>query len=362
MHIERVDTRVVDVSLPTPIGTAIHSITSVGCVLVDVRTSDGAVGQGYCFTINGERIDAFEAMVRGLADAHVVGRGATETSGMWAAAWSALNPTGHKGVTIGAMSALDVACWDAVGKNLDMPLHRLWGSCRVTIPTYASSGLWLTQSIDELVEEAQSFVDRGFRAMKIRLGSPKPVDDVARVQAVREAIGPDIALHADANQKFDPKTAIRLGRLLEPFDLVWFEEPVVTHDRVGSADVRAALDVPIATGETEYTRYGIRDLVEARAADLLMPDLQRMGGYSEFRVAAAYAATHDIAISTHIFTEHSLALAGAVPGCVSVEHMDWFAPLFVEELELTQHGHLAIPDRPGAGFTFDDARIASMGC
>ncbi len=360
MRIERVDTRVVDVPLATPIGTAIHAISSVGCVLVDVWTTDGVVGQGYCFTINGERISAFEAMVRGLAEAHVIGRDATETSGIWADVWVALNPTGHKGVTIGAMSALDVACWDAVGKTLDLPLHRIWGACRDTIPTYASSGLWLTQSIDELVDEAAGFVEQGFRAMKIRLGSPDRQHDVARVRAVRDAIGPEVALHADANQKFTPKQAIRLGRDLEAFDLVWFEEPVATHDRVGSADVRRALDTPIATGETEYTRYGMRDLVEARAVDVLMPDLQRMGGYTEFRVGAAYAATHDIAVSTHIFSEHSLALAGSLPGCVSVEHMDWFAPLFVESMDLNDAGELVIPDRPGAGFTFDEDRIASM--
>ncbi len=350
MKITEISTRIVEVPLARPIATAIHSMRSVGCVLVTLRTDIGATGESFVFTLNGDRIRAFDEMVRGLGSL-VVGRDPHDTEGIWHHLWAEINPTGHKGVTVAALSAIDVACWDAVGRAIGLPLHKLFGACRDAVPTYASSGLWLSASLDELASEALGFVSRGFRAVKLRVGNQRIDDDVARVRAVRDAVGPEIGLLVDANQAFVPKHAIRLARQLEPFDIVWFEEPVATHDLRGSAEVRAAVDVPIASGETEYTRYGMRDLLEARAADVLMPDLQRIGGYSEMRKAAAGAAMVDTPISTHFFTEHSLAIAGSTHNCMSVEHIDWFAPLFNEEIELVD-GAIAIPDRPGSGFTF----------
>ena len=351
MKVESVSTDLVELPLPKPIGTAIHSIRSVGCVLVEVRSTDGEVGQSYLFTINGDRLGSFHEMVRGLAEHSVVGADPRYTEQIWHSLWAEINPTGHKGVTISAMSALDVACWDLVGRSLGLPLHRLWGACRDSIPTYASSGLWLSQSIDELVAEARSFVELGFTAMKVRLGSPRIAEDVVRVRAVRDAIGPEIGLLADANQKFTAKQAIRLGRALEEFNLEWFEEPVPAYDLAAHARVRDALDVPIASGETEYTRYGMQAMLDAGAADVLMPDLQRIGGYSEFRKASAAASARNVPVSSHIFTEHSLCLAGSLDNCISVEHMDWFAPLFNEPMEL-KDGKLVVPNRPGHGFTF----------
>lgn len=349
IKIARITTGVVQVPFAAPIGTAIHAMRSVACVVVGAESTDGVVGTGMIFALNGDRVESLYAQVNGLAE-RVVGRCATETEGIWADLWKLINPMGLAGVTINAMAAIDVALWDLVGRSLDMALHRLWGSCRTRIPTYASSGLWLSAATDELVDEANRFVADGFNAMKIRLGSVKPADDIARVRAVREAIGPDIELLADLNQGLDPKAAIRLGRDLEPFRLGWLEEPVATTDHAGHARVRSALDTPIATGETEYTRHGLSAMLRAGAADVLMPDLARVGGYTEFRKAAAIASAWHVPVSPHFFTEHSLALAGSLPNCTLVEHVDWFAPLFVEAPELVD-GELVIPDRPGHGFT-----------
>jgi len=356
MQVTQLKTTLVELPFAKPIGTAIHAMRSVGCVLVEVHAEGGdVVGQSYVFTLNAARLRAFDETVRGFAD-FVVGRDPHDTERVWHDIWSEINPTGHKGITISALSAIDVALWDLVGRSAGLPLHKMFGACRNEVDTYASSGLWLSLSTDELVTEAAGFVDQGFHAMKIRLGSERAADDVARVGAVRDAIGPDIDLLSDANQKFRPKEAIRLGRQLEQFNLVWFEEPVAAYDLAGHAQVRAALDMPIASGETEYTRYGIKAMIDAKAADILMPDLQRIGGFSEFRKAAATAAANNIPVSSHIFTEQSLCLAGSLENCISVEHMDWFSPLFNEEMELVD-GKLLVPDRPGHGFTFDHAAI-----
>ena len=353
--IDRIETTLVDLPLRAPVGTAIHSITSVGCVLVQLTTSDGVVGQSLIFTINSDRLRSFDEMVGGLASL-AVGHGVHESAAIWESAWAAVNPTGHKGVTVSAMSAIDVAVWDAYARSIGQPLHHVFGACRSDVDTYASSGRWRSASLDDLQAEAQAFVAAGFRAIKVRIGSDTIAADVARVQAVRDAVGDDIGILADANQAFTPKQAIRLGRRLEEFDLVWLEEPVPAGDFAGHADVRAALDTPVASGETEYTRFGMQAMIEARAADVLMPDLQRIGGYTEFQRAAAAADAQHVPVSSHFFTEYSLALAGSLPNCISVEHIDWFAPLFNEQIEL-RNGRLAIPDRPGHGFTFDENAI-----
>lgn len=350
MKITGVETRLVDLPLPRPIGTAIHAVDSVGCVLLTLRTDEGIAGESFVFTINGARLGAFDEMIRGLGEL-IIGRDPHDTGAIWADLWMEINPTGHAGVTISALSSLDVACWDIVGHAAELPLHKLFGACRDTIDTYASSGLWLDASLADIAAEATSFVDRGFTAVKLRIGSDNVAADVERVRAVRSAIGDDVGLLVDANQKFTPKDAIRLGRLLDPYDITWFEEPVAVHDLQGCAEVRSALDIPIATGETEYTSRGIKNVLDARAADIIMPDLQRVGGYTEFRRAAALAAAKDTPLSTHFFTEHSLCVAAATPNCISVEHIDWFAPLFSESIELLD-GQLLIPDRPGTGFTF----------
>ncbi len=352
MRVETVETAIVEVPLPTPIGTAIHAIRSVGCLVVTVRTADGVSGQSHLFTINGDRLSSFDEMVRGLADSFVVGRDPRYSEGIWHDVWAAINPTGHAGVTVAALSTLDMACWDAVGRALDTPLYQLFGACRDRVDVYASSGLWLSASIDELKSEAAAFAEAGFRAMKIRVGSPDSAIDEARVAAVRQVIGNDVKLLADVNQGLRPAEAIRLGRRLDAYNLQWLEEPVATYDRAGHARVRHAIATPIASGETEYTRFGCREMLDAGAVDVFMPDLQRIGGFSEFRKAAALCAANNVGVSSHFFTELSLTMAGSIAACDLVEHVDWFAPLYNESMEMVD-GQLVIPERPGTGFTYN---------
>jgi L-alanine-DL-glutamate epimerase-like enolase superfamily enzyme len=356
MKVTNFKTTLVDIPLNRPIRTAIHGMRSVGCVLLELETDQGISGESYVFSLNGLRLGALHEAVRGFSH-HVEGQDPHNVSAIFHSMWREMNPVGHKGYSIAALSAIDIACWDLVGKAAGQPLHRLFGACRERVWTYASGGLWLSASIDELVEEAGGFVEAGFRAMKIRLGSPKISDDVERVRAVREAIGADIELMGDANQGLEVKQAIRLGRALQEFDLSWFEEPVSYMDLDGHAQVRRALDIRIASGETEYTRYGMHAMLEAGAVDVLMPDLQRIGGLSEFRRTAAIASVYHVPVSSHIFTEQSICIAASEVNCISVEHMPWCSPLFNEQMEIID-GHIAVPNRPGIGFTFNHDVIA----
>lgn len=350
MKITHFETQLVKLPLPKPIKTAIHDMRSVGCVLLRLRTDPGLIGEGYLFTLNAVRLKAFHEMLIGFED-FVIGRDPHHVTGIWEGIWREINPTGNKGVTISALSAIDTACWDLIGKRAEKPLHHIFGACRESIPTYASSGLWLSYTLDELQEEAQAFLDQGFTAMKLRLGSGDVKNDVARVQAVRDVVGDETGLLVDLNQALTPKAAIRLGRALEPFSLIWIEEPVPAYDLEGHAQVTAVLDTPIASGETEYTRFGMQAMIEKKACDILMPDLQRIGGLTEMRRVAALAHAHNLPISTHFFTHQSLSIAGSVPNCISLEHIDWFDKLFNESLEF-KAGNIVLPKTSGTGFSF----------
>ncbi|MEM7293122.1 MAG: mandelate racemase/muconate lactonizing enzyme family protein [Pseudomonadota bacterium] len=355
MRVIRLNTTVVDVPLAKPIATAIHDMRSVGCVLIELQTDAGITGESYVFTLNGVRIAALHEMVKGFAHC-VEGKDPHDVAAIGKAMWDEMNPIGHAGFSIAALCAIDTACWDVIGKTADKPLHLLFGGGRDRVRTYASGGLWLSQSIDECAQEAIDFIAAGFRAIKMRVGSADPTVDIERVRAVREVIGDDIELMVDVNQGLSVDAAIELARELEAFDLGWLEEPVNYQDLDGHAAVRQATRVPIASGETEYTHVGMQRMLDAGAVDVLMPDLQRVGGISEMRRSAAIAAHHDVPISTHIFTEQSLCVAASEANCVSVEHMPWFSPLFNEELEIVE-GDIVVPNRPGIGFTFDQSAI-----
>jgi len=355
MKITNFNTTLIDLPLEKPIATAIHSISSTGCVLLELETDAGIVGESYVFTLNAVRLKALHEMLLGFSH-QVEGRDPHFVTAIWQDIWNEMNPIGQKGFSVLALSAIDTACWDIIGKATGLPLHRVFGACRDKVKTYASGGLWLSQTIDECLHQAQEFINAGFCGMKIRLGSSKMGTDVERVAKIREAVGPDIELYADANQSLLPKQAIRLGRQLEEFNLVWFEEPVVYNNLKGNAAVCSALDTPVAGGESEYSRFGMRDILEAAAVDVLMPDLQRIGGLSEFRRTAAMAACYETPVSSHLFTEHSICIAASEANCISVEHMPWFMPLFNETMEI-DGGYIRVPERPGIGFTFNQSTI-----
>ena len=355
MKVTALRTTALHLPLPKPIMSGLGELRSVGVVLVHLETDQGVVGENLVFTLNNKRLAVLDEMVRSLAPL-IVGEDPQFGTRFWSRAWTDINFVGHKGVPVMGISAIDGALWDARGKLAGLPLHRLIGAQRATVPTYASAGLWLSSTIPELEAEAEGFVAAGFRAVKMRLGKPTAAEDAERVRAVRAAIGPSVALMADANQQLTVDRAIRLGRRLEEFDLTWFEEPLPAYDLEGVARVAAALDTPVASGETEYTRYGFRQMLELKSADVLMPDLQRVGGVTEFLRVGHMADAFDVPVSSHLFPEMSVHVLAALSNATWLEHMPWFAPLYQEALEL-RDGEAVVPERPGWGFTFNPVAI-----
>ncbi|MFC9691835.1 mandelate racemase/muconate lactonizing enzyme family protein [Kribbella sp. NPDC056951] len=264
---------------------------------------------------------------------------------LWAGA-----SVGRSGVATQAIAAIDIALWDLKAKRAGLPLAKLLGAHRDSVRAYNTSGGFLHASIDEVRERAAQSLADGIGGIKLKVGQPDSRIDLERVRAVREHLGDAVPLMVDANQQWDRPTALRVGRSLEQFDLVWIEEPLDAYDAEGHAQLAAALDTPIATGEMLSSVGEHVRLIEARAADIIQPDAPRIGGITSFLKLATLADHAGLQLAPHFAMEIHLHLAAAYPREPWVEHFEWLNPLFNERLE-TVDGRMLVPDRPGLGFT-----------
>jgi L-alanine-DL-glutamate epimerase-like enolase superfamily enzyme len=353
-RVTTVSIKIVSVRLDRLILTPVHRIETVDNVLVTLTTAAGLEGLSYLWTFGAARARALAALVEDLARL-VIGRDALERAAIWTDLWRDANFLGRSGAIVFALSALDIALWDIAGKHAGEPLWRLLGGTRRPVPAYAG-GLFLSDTLDAIVAEARAFVAAGFRAIKMRTGAKRWTDDVDRVGAVREAIGPDVTLMVDAVQAWTPEQAIRVGREISRFDLAWIEDPVAFDDVAGMARVAAALDPPITAGENNYGLAGFRDLIRAGSIDIAMADLQRVGGISEWLRVAALTQAFAMPIVPHTFHETSMHLLAAVPNGGLMEYVPWWDVLF-EAPPRPQGGAFLPPDAPGIGYRFDPATI-----
>ena len=360
MKITKLRTKVVHFPFDPPIDGGAHVLRSADCVLVFLETDAGLVGEGLVFALNKQRLVVIDEMIRSL-EPLVIGLDPELGGSFSGRAFRDIGFLGRTGVAVIGVAGVDNALWDLRGKAAGLNVARLIGACTTAVPAYHSGGLWISRSVDELQREAADFVAQGWRAMKMRISKPRAEEDVARVRAVREAIGPDIGLMVDSNQQLTVPRAIRLGRMLEEFNLTWFEEPIPYQDHAGEAEIAAALDTPVASGETEYTSRGMFEMLRARSADILMPDLQRMGGPTEFLKAAHIAEAFNTPVSSHLFPEMNLALLAAVPNAIYLEYMPWCEPAYRERISLDAQGRAIVPERPGWGFAFDVDAIRRYG-
>ena len=309
--------RITELSVPLkrPVSISARAIPARDFTLVQVETDEGVTGSGVVYMHVGEIVN------RNLKPL-LVGSDVICIEKIW---WEMYREMyrDRKGAAIRAISAADISLWDAKAKSLRLPVYKLLGARREKVPCYGSGGYYRKdQTLDELSEEMARFVKRGLKSVKIRVGGLDLKSDVERVRAVREGIGPKIQLMLDANNAYDVSGAIRAGREFEKFDIFWFEEPVWPDDILGSAEVALALDVPIASGELEYTKYGFRDLIERRGADIIQPDAEVVGGISEWLKVAGIASAYRISVAPHWAQEVHVHLTAATDNSIFVEWFD----------------------------------------
>ncbi|MET0185609.1 MAG: mandelate racemase/muconate lactonizing enzyme family protein [Achromobacter sp.] len=269
-----------------------------GSCIVEIETADGVVGWGECYGPS----QVARAYIESQYGPRIIGRDAFDVEVIWEDLYNRIKDYGSKGMAISALSGIDIALWDIIGKVCGKPIHKLIGGAhRTEVQSYAT-GLYfidMDRLIEEAVEEAQEYVAQGFTAIKMKIGLGSPKLDIERVRAVREAIGGDVRLMVDANHCFTVPAAIKLGRELEKLDVEWFEEPISPEDLDGYVEVTRALDMAVAGGENEFTRWGFRDIVTRKAMDIVQPDVCAAGGISECRKIATLAAAHGVECVPH---------------------------------------------------------------
>jgi mandelate racemase len=350
--ITALDVRVVNPPLAVPHATAGGMVASYPMVLLDLRTQGGVTGCAYVFTYTLLAAPALARLLRDLS-ALVVGQPCAPATleGMLRKRFRLLGPHGF---TAMAMAAIDMAAWDVACKSAGLPLHAMLGAARRGLRGYAPVGL---SGVEGAVREARAGVALGFGGVKAKIGYPTLDEDLAVLRAMREAVGPEVALMADYNQALDVPEALRRCAALDELGLVWIEEPTTAEDFAGHAQIKAAAATPVQAGENWWGPLEFRKAINAGATDLLMPDVMKIGGITSWPKIAAMAEVYGMPLSNHLFAEVSAHLMAASPTAGWFEWCDWPNPVLARPVEV-RDGRVWPSEAPGIGIAWDEAAVA----
>jgi L-alanine-DL-glutamate epimerase-like enolase superfamily enzyme len=356
MKITHVTTRVLRTPADNPLVVGLPAPTDTReFVTLELGTDQGLVGLGLTF-FGAALTPALKSAVDTMAGL-VIGDDPSNTEAIAAKLRRAAGSSGPGGIFSLALSAVDIACWDLKGKAAGKSVCALLGDLRDRVPTYASGALMRQHPVDYLAKAGPRLVDMGFRQMKMQCGSePTVAASVERVRVMRESIGPDIDLMCDINQLWSVHHAIDVGNRIADYHLFWLEDPTAHDDYPGLARIADALVTPIAAGEYHYGIVPFRHLLEARSIDIVMIDLLRAGGITQWMKIAGMAEAFNLSVVSHLIPEIHLHLVAAIPNGLTVEYMPWTLRLY-EEAPAMEGGRLVVPKKPGLGLTFDQAAI-----
>ena len=374
MKIAAIETFDLTCPLERPFGWSQGWLDQRSTTLVKVTADDGLVGWGE---------GAAASLIDGLLAPLLIGQDPMDRAGLWERMFHALyNGNNAVGLAGSALSALDIALWDLAGKATGLPICALLGGkVRDKVAVYAT-GLYYTEGEfpDRLLDEARGYVAAGFKGMKTKVGGLSIAEDVARVRALRDAIGPDIHLMVDANEAYNATTAIRIGHKLADLDLVWFEEPVNAQDLDAYLEVKAALPMAIAGGENLRTRYEFKPYLTRRAYDIVQPDIMHCGGITEMQRICAMANACGIQINPHVWGSPvmiaaTLHLAATLPPCPPARNAQPYMQEPVMEFDRTpsairqelcavpfdqEDSFVRVPTEPGLGIEVDEGVVERL--
>jgi len=381
MKITQLDTYFLAIPLPQPVRTSTSTISQVSEVIVKLTTDAGLVGIGeahgpFLFRQGPEGMRIVNEIVQQITPL-VVGEDPCNVDRIWQDLF-ALTYTSVRDIPamarqqrqlVTAMSAIDIALWDLMGKAIERPVYALLGGAlRQRVPAYATGFYYRdNERPDDLRREAALYLEKGYRTLKVKVGGLTPEEDARRVGFIRETVGDEVALMLDANQGWDLRTAIRAAQLCEPYNIFWLEDPMPWYDERHTLQrLKGATNIPIAAGETEYTPFGLRTLIVEGLVDYLIIDSTWSGGLTTWRKAATMAELYDIPMASHHDPQiHIHAQAASPTGFILESFADptrdplWFE-LFHERPEVVD-GHMALPDKPGLGLELRDDTIEKYG-
>jgi L-alanine-DL-glutamate epimerase-like enolase superfamily enzyme len=352
MKIERIETTLYRIPLATPVEAASHGVMRE-FDMVAVHLTDSAGGRGCGYTVlNAGHGDAVIPIVDNVFSKTLLADDPRCIERMWARMWRSHHYSGRGGLVSFAIAAVDVALWDLRSRNLGEPLWRLLGGHSQAVAAYAGN-IDLNFPLQKLLDGVQRSLDAGYRSIKMRLGKPTLQEDIARVTAVRELIGPDIELMTDANEAWRTDQALRAFHALRPFDLIWIEEPIRPDDYAGYAHLRAHGGIAVAAGENLHTLAEFSALITARGVDFPEPDLTTCGGITPWMKIAHLAAAHGLPVTSHGAHELHVHLLAAVPNAAYLEVHGFGLEQFIAQPLQMKDGLAIAPDRPGHGIEFD---------
>jgi L-alanine-DL-glutamate epimerase-like enolase superfamily enzyme len=318
-------------------------------LVVEIETKGGLVGIGYLHLLSPSLRTIATCLDEAIVPA-LIGRDATAIEAIWRDLWRITYTAGRMGIAVMAISAIDIALWDLVGKAANMPLHRLWGHFRSEIPAYGS-GCWRGLGGDGMIEKALGYVTQGYSAIKMQVAHIHDRHaDLTNVRRMREAVGPEIEIMIDVNMGWSADVALQMGRKFQDYDVYWLEEPVPAEDFAGYLRLAEALDLRIVGGETHFTRYDLRPFLENPKLPILQPDVMR-GGLTEIRKIAALADTWGMSLAPHLFPELMVQVMASIPNGIWLEQMGWLDDLWVANMPVV-NGMIRAPERPGHGLAF----------
>jgi D-galactarolactone cycloisomerase len=370
MRIADVKAHVLEADLARPFSSSFSTFTKRAACLVEITCEDGTAGWGEC--LGPARPNA--SVVSALRP-HLLGQDALSIEHIWMHLYNQFRDQGQKGFVVTALSGIDVALWDIRGKHFNAPVHVLMGGpLRKQVQAYAT-GTFRREAgnrLDYVVEEVLGYVREGFPAVKLKIGFDV-AEDVALIRACRKAVGPRVGLMIDANHGYDAIEAVELGRRIADCDIGWFEEPVVPDDLGGYLEVRRGQPIPVAGGETWFTRWNFRDVLAARAVDIIQPDVCAAGGLSEAKKIADMAAAFGVRCVPHVWGT-GVAIAAALQLLAVLPHgpprHEPRQPLL--EFDRTEQpfrqailtrpiehsaGVVRVPEGPGLGISIDQAAL-----
>lgn len=354
--ITRIEALMVDLQPKVKRTDAIQSFVSQETPIVRIYDADGAVGTGYSYTIGTGGPSIMELIRRTLGPA-LIGQESLEIERIWRDLFFLTHATTVGAITSLALAAIDTALWDLKCRRMGEPLHRMAGGAQTRVPLYTTEGGWLHIDTSALVEDALQAKERGFGGSKIKVGRPHVSEDVARLEAVRDAVGPSFEIMTDANQRFTIDEAIRRARCLTPVDIAWFEEPLTADDINGHVRLSQSTTIPVAIGESLYSPLHFREYLERGACSIVQADVARVGGITPWLKVAHLAECFNVPICPHFLMELHVGLCAAVPNARWVEYIPQIDSLTTEPMRI-EDGHAIPSSDPGLGISWNFEAVA----
>src|SRR5688572_6719335 len=354
--IERVEILQVDLEPKVVRTDAIQSFVRQETPIVRITCADGAQGTGYTYTI-GTGGSSVVALLRDHLAPRLIGQDAFEIERLWKSLFFHTHATAVGAITSLALAAIDTALWDLKCRRLGLPLWKAAGGAQREIPVYTTEGGWLHHSAQQLVDEALAAKAQGFRGAKMKVGRPSIAEDVARLRAVRDAVGDAFEIMVDANQAFTVAEARRRAHAYAGLGLGWLEEPLPAEDLGGHVELAAVAPMPIAVGESIYHLSHFREYLERRACSIVQVDYARIGGVTPWLKVAHLAEAFNIAVCPHFLMELHVSLTAAVPNGAWVEYIPQLDAITSSRITIVD-GRARAPDAVGLGIDWDLDAVA----